>query len=116
MMRILTLRAFCLTIITYLCTIPFATSAFAVFKSKFASPAEDPSKFILTTALISIECAVLFAVFVVVDDAFAIVCFFDDNEVPRNVLHKLLTADCCIVNDILTFALSVLKFLLLIAK
>ena len=30
---------------TYLCTIPFATSFLATFKSKFASPLEEPSNF-----------------------------------------------------------------------
>lgn len=34
------LLAFCLTMTTYLCTIPFATSFLATFKSKFASPLE----------------------------------------------------------------------------
>ena len=45
----LTLLAFCLTMTTYLCTIPFATSFLATFKSKFASPLEEPSNFTFPT-------------------------------------------------------------------
>ena len=70
---------------TYLCTIPFATSFLATFKSKFASPAEEPSNFTFPTdAALTQNFDV--ALVVVVAEEVAVLLF---KDWPLNDAHKL---------------------------
>ena len=102
--RTLTLLAFCLTITTYLCTIPFATSLLATFKSKFASPAEEPSNFTFPTdaALTTVNFGVALAVVVVAEEV-AILLFKDWTLKDA---HKLCACVVDAVKDILRARVS----------
>ena len=100
--RTLTLLAFCLTITTYLCTIPFATSLLATFKSKFASPAEEPSNFTFPTdAALTQNFDV--ALVVVVAEEVAVLLF---KDWPLKDAHKLCACVVDAVKDILRARVS----------
>ena len=81
---------------TYLCTIPFATSFLATFKSKFASPAEEPSNFTFPTdAALTQNFDV--ALVVVVAEEVAVLLF---KDWPLNDAHKLCMFAVDAVKDI----------------
>lgn len=93
----LTLLAFCLTITTYLCTIPFATSFLATFKSKFASPLEEPSNFTFPTDAALTQNFDGVALLVVVAEEVAVLLF---KDWPLNDAHKLCMFAVDAVKDI----------------
>lgn len=94
----LTLLAFCLTMTTYLCTIPFATSFLATFKSKFASPLEEPSNFTFPTDAALTQNFDGVALLVVVAAEEVAVLLFKDW--PLNDAHKLCMFAVDAVKDI----------------
>ena len=94
----LTLLAFCLTMTTYLCTIPFATSFLATFKSKFASPLEEPSNFTFPTDAALTQNFDGVALLVVVAAEEVAVLLFKDW--PLNDAHKLCIFAVDAVKDI----------------
>tara|TARA_B100000519_G_scaffold69250_1_gene59054 strand:- start:360 stop:842 length:483 start_codon:yes stop_codon:yes gene_type:complete len=86
-----------------LCTIPFATSLLATFKSKFASPAEEPSNFTFPTdAALTVNFGVALAVVVVAEEV-AILLF---EDWPLNDAHKLCACVVDAVKDILRARVS----------
>ena len=93
----LTLLAFCLTITTYLCTIPFATSFLATFKSKFASPLEEPSNFTFPTDAALTQNFDGVALLVVAAEEVAVLLF---KDWPLNDAHKLCMFAVDAVKDI----------------
>ena len=93
----LTLLAFCLTMTTYLCTIPFATSFLATFKSKFASPLEEPSNFTFPTDAALTQNFDGVALLVVAAEEVAVLLF---KDWPLNDAHKLCMFAVDAVKDI----------------
>ena len=90
----LTLRAFCLTMTTYLCTRPFATSARATRSVRSASPAFAPSKPTRETAAARgvttrrVVVALLFAFFVVAVSAAPDTVALARIASPPNILYE----------------------------
>ena len=83
---------------TYLCTIPFATSFLATFKSKFASPLEEPSNFTFPTDAALTQNFDGVALLVVVAAEEVAVLLFKDW--PLNDAHKLCIFAVDAVKDI----------------
>lgn len=83
---------------TYLCTIPFATSFLATFKSKFASPLEEPSNFTFPTDAALTQNFDGVALLVVVAAEEVAVLLFKDW--PLNDAHKLCMFAVDAVKDI----------------
>ena len=82
---------------TYLCTIPFATSFLATFKSKFASPLEEPSNFTFPTDAALTQNFDGVALLVVAAEEVAVLLF---KDWPLNDAHKLCMFAVDAVKDI----------------
>ena len=82
---------------TYLCTIPFATSFLATFKSKFASPLEEPSNFTFPTDAALTQNFDGVALLVVAAEEVAVLLF---KDWPLNDVHKLCMFAVDAVKDI----------------
>lgn len=82
---------------TYLCTIPFATSFLATFKSKFASPSEEPSNFTFPTDAALTQNFDGVALLVVAAEEVAVLLF---KDWPLNDAHKLCMFAVDAVKDI----------------
>ena len=93
---------------TYLCTIPFATSFLATFKSKFASPLEEPSNFTFPTDAALTQNFDGVALLVVAAEEVAVLLF---KDWPLNDAHKLCMFAVDAVKDI--FCVCVYLLLLL---
>ena len=82
---------------TYLCTIPFATSFLATFKSKFASPLEEPSNFTFPTDAALTQNFDGVTLLVVAAEEVAVLLF---KDWPLNDAHKLCMFAVDAVKDI----------------